>query len=97
MPYPLDLPHGDHAITQPAVSWRVQVVGTNPPGVELIASIQSDPQTSVPTRGEAATTVAIHMDARAATNLYSRLTELGRKMGWLQQAKQVVQTQRRNP
>jgi hypothetical protein len=86
MNVPVVLPQGDHALGEPVVSWLVHHVDANPPGVELIASIQSGlRQTSVPTRGETATTLAIQMDARVAIDLHRRLGELGRRMGWLPQ------------
>ena len=86
MAFPLILTQGDHDLGDPVVSWLIHHVDANPPAVELIASIQSGPrQTSAPTRGETATTLAIRMDARVAIDLHRRLGELGRRMGWLPQ------------
>jgi hypothetical protein len=79
----LDLTEGDHDLSEPAVAWLPHAIDSHPPQVELIASIQSSPRrTSVPNRGETATSVAIRMDARVAIDLHARLTRLARRMGW---------------
>jgi hypothetical protein len=86
MPLPVNFTLGDHDVTKPAVSWMVRPVAGNVPGVELIASLQSDPTTpTLPTRGQTATSVAIQMGPQVAMNLYVQLGELGQNMGWLPQ------------
>lgn len=83
MPNPVNLAQGDHEVLDPAVEWTAHFVDASPPAVELIASIQSGPrQTSLPIRGQTATSLAIRMDARVALNLYRRIGELARTMGW---------------
>ena len=85
MPHLLDLPASDHELIKPVEGWAANSVsGTHPPLVELIASIQSSPMVrGRPSRGSTATTLAMQMDARAAIDLYERLGELARSMGWL--------------
>jgi hypothetical protein len=87
MPNPFDLPASDHDLASPVEGWTATYVwGTHPPLVKLIASIQSSPMMrGRPSRGSTATSLAIQMDARVAIDLYERLGELGRSMGWLPQ------------
>ena len=86
MPHLVDLPASDHQLASPIECWTVSYLpGSDlPPLVELIASIQSSPMLrGRPSRGSTATTLAIQMDARVAIDLYERLGELSRSMGWL--------------
>jgi hypothetical protein len=77
------LPHGDHEIIEQAVGWIVRYRDAHPPQVTVIASIESGPrQTTAPSQGQTATSLAIHMDARVAIDLYQRLGNLARSMGW---------------
>jgi hypothetical protein len=87
MDIPVILPEGDHDLAEPVVAWLVHFLDRGAdPWVELIASIQSGPRrTTVPNRGQTATSLAIQMDARVASDLYVRLGNLGRSMGWLPQ------------
>jgi hypothetical protein len=86
MSFPVDLPQGDHALAAPVVHWNAEFVDAIPPAVKLIASIESGRrQTTAPNQGQTATSLAIQMDARVASDLYLRLADLGRRMGWLPQ------------
>jgi hypothetical protein len=80
MPVPLVIAHGaDYDLSDPVVDF----IDANPPGVELIASIQVPRHLpSVPTRGSTATSVAIQMDAQVAIDLYRRIGLLAARMGW---------------
>jgi hypothetical protein len=84
MPVPLIITHGaDYDLSDPVVDWVAHFIDANPPGIELIASIQVPRQIpSVPTRGSTATSVAIQMDARVAIDLYRRIGLLAAQMGW---------------
>jgi hypothetical protein len=83
MSIPINLPQGDHVLPEPVVHWKAEPLDSIPPSVKLIASVESGPrQTTAPTQGETATSVAIHMDARVAIALYERLGDLIRSMGW---------------
>jgi hypothetical protein len=83
MSIPLVLPQADHDLTDEIVGWLAHSVDANPPAVELIASIESGPrQTSAPSRGQTATSLALHMDARVALELYQRIGLLAQQMGW---------------
>ena len=86
MPFPVYLPQGEHALSAGVVHWTADFVDAIPPAVKLTASIESDPrQMTSPTQGQTATSLAIQMDARVASDLYLRLADLGRRMGWLPQ------------
>jgi hypothetical protein len=78
---------GDHQLGHAVEWWTASYVwGSHPPLIELIASIESDPMLRArPTRGSTAATLAIRMDALVAIDLYEKLGELGRSMGWLPQ------------
>jgi hypothetical protein len=84
--FPISLTHGDHDIGDPVVAWSTDYVpASHPPLVELIASIQSSPrQLGNLSRGRTATSVATRMDARVAMELYEKLGDLIRSMGWQQ-------------
>ncbi len=85
MSVPSSLAVGEHLLlADPAVFFEATVSDTNPPMVVLTASVQVGPNPSIaPTLGRTATTVAIQMDSRVALQLYGRLYELVRSMGWL--------------
>jgi hypothetical protein len=77
------LPHGDHELTDQTIGWLARYRDAHPPQVTLIASIESGPrQMTAPTQGQTATSLAIHMDARVAIDLYRRIGLLARSMGW---------------
>ena len=80
---PVALPRGDHEITQFVIDWKADFIDAVPPQVELIASIGSDPTPQIyPYQAQAATTLAIRMDAWVAIELYRRIALLARRMGW---------------
>jgi hypothetical protein len=57
-----------------SVGWLAHYRDAHPPQVTLIASIESGPrQTTAPNQGQTATSVAIHMDALVAIDLYRRI------------------------
>lgn len=77
------LPQGDHNVSERITGWRAHHVDAMPVTVELIASLESGPrQTTAPTRGETATSVALQMDATVAVDLFRRIGELAARMGW---------------
>ena len=79
------LPQGSHVLAESTVGWKAKFLDAQPPAVELVASIESGPrQTSAPTLGQTATTLAIPMDAQVAIRLYEELGDLIRDMGWQQ-------------
>jgi hypothetical protein len=86
MPFPISLTQGDHDVPDPVTAWSVSyLTGSHPPLVELIASIQSAPrQMTGLSRGQTATSVGVEMDARVAMELYEKLGDLIRSMGWQQ-------------
>jgi hypothetical protein len=87
MLFPLTLPQAAHELAESVVAWQAELVDSLPPSVKLTASIQSDPAIPIsPIQGPTATSVAIRMDARVAIDLYEKLGELGRSMGWLPQS-----------
>jgi hypothetical protein len=71
----------------PVIYWKdPQLSETHPQKVVLTASIQSGPTPPIsPTQTQMATTLALQMDVQAAMQLYEKLWNLGRSMGWLQQ------------
>jgi hypothetical protein len=84
VPNSISLPISDHQLDQPVTGWAAHYArGSHPPMVELIASVQSaQPKPGWPSRGSTATTLAIQMDAQVAIDLYQRLGNLARSMGW---------------
>jgi hypothetical protein len=77
------LAQADYEIQEPIVGWSAHYLDASPPMVELIASVRSGPrQTSAPSRGNTATSVAIQMDVQVAINLYQRIADLAHSMGW---------------
>lgn len=85
MTVPSSLSDGEQVLfADPAVFWEAAVSDKNPPSVVLTASIQigANPQI-LPTQARTATTVAIEMNGQVALQLYGRLYELVRSMGWL--------------
>jgi hypothetical protein len=86
MQIPVALPQGSHELSDPVVSWSATFIDSIPPGVQLTASIQSGPSPPLfPNPGPTATTLVIQMDARVAIELYTKLGNLARSMGWLPQ------------
>jgi hypothetical protein len=84
MTHPVLLPTGDHELTDVAVDWGATFVpNAHPPAVKLTASIAGGPNPPISrVQGITATTLAIQMDARVAIQLYQRLQNLARSMGW---------------
>jgi hypothetical protein len=83
MPNQFTLPHGDHELMTQATSWLTRYRDAHPPQVTLIASIESGPrQMTGLSQGQTATSVAIHMDALVAIDLYRRIGLLAEQMGW---------------
>lgn len=85
MTVPSSLADGEQVLlADPAVYWEATVSDANPPKVVLTASVQAGPNPSTaPIQGRTATTVTIQMDSQVALQLYGRLYELVRSMGWL--------------
>ncbi len=88
MAFPLTLAQGHHLLSEPLVHWDAPLPSNTPhPSVVLTASILSGPAIPIfpPLQGHTATTLAIQMGAEVAMQLYEKLGELGRSMGWLPQ------------
>jgi hypothetical protein len=87
---PVTYPVGSHILIEnKPITWAVDYVG---PQVKLTASVRSGPTGSIsPISGQMATSVAIQMDVQVAIELYEKLGELGRSMGWLPQRDDVGQ------
>ena len=87
MTVPFAMAIGDHyLVSDPVEYWDGEISNTAPVSVVLTASVQAGPKPPLfPTRGGMATTLAVQMDAGVAMQLYRKLGELGRKMGWLPQ------------
>jgi hypothetical protein len=85
MTIPMTINPDEHWLLQNrAECWNAICSSTNPPTVELTASVQAVRQSLFGEHQEpTATTLEIHMDAAVAKKLYQKLGELGRKMGWL--------------
>jgi hypothetical protein len=85
---------GHHELAEPVVDCEVDQSPGHPADVVLTASISDGPGRAIfaPQRGTTATTLAFRMDHRAAMKLHARLTELGRSMGWLKEAKAQSQS-----
>ena len=76
MTVPLSLAVGEHVVlADPAIHWDAAVADMNPPRVVLTATFQIE--------SNSGTTLAIQMDGRIALQLYGKLYELVRSMGWL--------------
>ena len=83
MVQPVSLAIGQHMLlADPVTRWTTLFSDTNPPSVVLTASIQSGPKPPLfpPPYGE--TSVAVQMDALVAIELYEKLGDLIRSMGW---------------
>jgi hypothetical protein len=86
MAIPVALPIGEHLLyADPVIRWEVQFSDTNPPSVVLTASVQAGPNPPIFPGQVGATSVAVQMNALVAIELYQKLGELGRSMGWLPQ------------
>lgn len=81
---PISFAQGDHLTAeQDVVLWKVEFVDAVPPSVRLTASIQSDRnQPRGPSQVPTATSLELTMDARVALDLYRRIGEVAKKMGW---------------
>jgi hypothetical protein len=81
MATPASLAVGEHLlVNDPVIHWDAGFSDTRPPSVVLTASVQAGP--TPPISQYMATTVAVQMNAIIAMQLYEKLGELGRKMGW---------------
>jgi hypothetical protein len=87
MQMPLYLPMGSHELSDEVVDWQVTFdPSAHPPRAKLTASIATGPNPPPsPILGPTGTILVIQTDARAAMQLYERLGNLGRSMGWLPQ------------
>ncbi len=85
MTVPLSVADGEHVLlSDPAVYWEASVSDTNASAVVLTASIQVGKQPPVSSMLErTASTVEIQMDSQVAIQLYGKLYQLVRSMGWL--------------
>jgi hypothetical protein len=85
MASPLILPQADHSLESQIVHWSAKYLDAHPPQVRLVASIESGlRQTTAPSVGQTATSLAMAMDARVAIRLYEELGDLIREMRWQQ-------------
>jgi hypothetical protein len=85
MALPLFLSQADHSIEHPIVAWTATYLDAHPPQVQLVASIESGlRQTTTPSAGQTATSLAMAMDARVAIRLYEQVGDLIRQMHWQQ-------------
>jgi len=69
---------GEHRlVTDPVLRWEPALTDTNPPNVMLTASIDSGPKPPLyPVPDYGATTLALKMNVRIATELYKKLGDL---------------------
>lgn len=83
MATPVKLSEGDHLIVEDVVHFTARYEDAHPPVVTLTASVQSllHPVTT-PSPVPTATTLALVMDARVALDLYRRIGEVAKQMGW---------------
>jgi hypothetical protein len=85
VPLSLILPQADHSLEADVVHWSANYLDAHPPQVKLVASIESGPrQTSAPSAGQTATSLAMAMEARVAIRLYEELGDRIREMHWQQ-------------
>jgi hypothetical protein len=90
MSTPAHWPKGRHAPNKPVLYWDADCSIEHPANVVLTGSIEDDSiqddsdLAALPSlRRETATTLELQMGPRAAKELYEKLGELGRSMGWL--------------
>ena len=85
MIHPTYFPPGHYSPDKPVVYWEATFSNAHREDVVLTASIADDPSPPIlpPLRGQTATTLEVRMDRQVAIQLYAKLTELGRSMGWL--------------
>jgi hypothetical protein len=84
VPIPIVPARGSHTLYENAIGWNVDPINTVVPSVRLTASILPLQEVlGFQTQGSAATTVATQMGPQVARELYVKLGELGRTMGWL--------------
>jgi hypothetical protein len=77
---------GQHTLlADPVIRWAVQFSDTQPPSVVLTASVQAGPNPPILGTIHGETSVAVQMDAQVAIELYERLGDLIRSMGWQRQ------------
>jgi hypothetical protein len=85
MAIPVALAVGEHILyADPAIGWTVQFSDTQPPSVVLTASMQAGPNPPIFPMPYGGTTLAFQMDAKVAIELYEKLGDLIRSMGWQQ-------------
>ena len=85
MAIPVHLAIGEHMLlSDPVTRWVAQFSDTLPPSVVLTASIQAGPNPPIFPAPVGTTSVALQMDARVAMELYEKLGDLIRSMGWQQ-------------
>lgn len=81
----VNLPHRAHVLDEAIVGWTAKLLDTQPPAVELVASLEPGPyEASASNSSQTTATLAIPMDARVAVRLYEELGDLIRDMGWQQ-------------
>jgi hypothetical protein len=89
MAIPASLAIGERLLfADPAIRWEVQFSDTNPPSVVLTALMQVGPKPPIFPAPYGETTVATQMDARVAIELYEKLGDLIRSMGWQQHVRE---------
>lgn len=74
----LEMAVGEHRlVTDPVLRWEPVLGDTDPPRITLIASIDSGPQPPLyPVPDYGATTLALRMNTRVASELYAKLGTL---------------------
>jgi hypothetical protein len=85
MSVPAKLAIGEHLLlADPATEWAIEFLDIQPPSVQLTASISTGPGLPMFPAPVGTTSVAVQMDARVAIELYEKLGDLIRSMGWQQ-------------
>jgi hypothetical protein len=90
---PLNLPTGNHALSDPVLDCEITYCPGHQADVELTASVGGQTNAITPglRRGQTATTLAFRMDRQVAKTLYVRLWALGHSMGWLPEEEDQAQ------
>jgi hypothetical protein len=84
MPNSLYLEQAHHVLSAPIVGWNAQLIDSIPPGMKLIASIESGPsQMTGRSQGTTATSLEVAMSQETATEFYKQLGVFLGAMGWL--------------
>ena len=76
---------GQHTLHDPVTSWTIEVSDDRSATILLVASIRPRTDSPISPIPVGATTLAFPTDHRVAKELYEKLGELGRSMGWLPQ------------